>query len=162
MTARTVGLIIAIAALVAAAALWAPGGRATAEPGELRIELIGRIDMGGALPPGAWLASFVLVNETEHTWLFDAHGAEPAVERWVEGLQGWEPLPLRVHGGAESVTGRGRIRPGEKIPFLRYGDERLGVQRFQLALDHRTAGRRVTALSPPVEFGDGAGDGAGG
>ena len=149
-------LVLLVLAVALAAAAWTPGAKAHAEPGELRMELVGMIDTAEAFPPDTWLASLVLVNETEYTWTYPRFGDEPLVQRSVRALGGWEPLEEwkghgAPHGGSESID-LGRIRPNEKIPFLVFGNARRGVQRVSIELNHRSARAPVQVESPPLEL----------
>lgn len=153
---RAWAVVVMLLAAVATAA-WVPGGRAHAEADQLRIDWIGMIDTANALPAESWLASFALVNDTPYTWTYPMRGGEPELDRWVESLGGWEPLPNGgYHGGTidpswRGAEQRGRIRPGEKIPFLVYGSFRRGVQRVQIEFDHRSAHAPVIAVSRAID-----------
>lgn len=148
---------VAVLGAAVAAAAWVPGGRAHAEPHELRIEWVGWIDTAGALPSDSWLGSFALANDTPYTWTYPVRHDEPAFDRWVRALGGWEAFPEGGYHGssferpAGDAVERGRIRPGEKVPFLVFGNQRRGVQRLQIELTHRSARKPVIAVSPPIE-----------
>lgn len=153
---RVWAVVVVLLAAVATAA-WVPGGRARADADQLRIDWVGMIDTASALPADSWLASFTLVNDSPFTWTFPTRGGEPDFDRWVQALGGWEPLPHGgYHGGKldpswRASEERGRIRPGEKIPFLVYGSFRRGVQRVQIEFDHRSAHAPVVAVSRAIE-----------